>query len=143
MPKIDPRRVDDAEERWVALEPVRQIERALMTTYGVCRRQAQRYISLARKRIVASEQQVAPEERAAQIDAMFMQAFEAAQIANKLTGQPNAAAMVTAAHRRAEMLGLMAPQKLKLDASVNGVGDILAKAFDSGPGEAGEGPVDK
>jgi hypothetical protein len=138
--RIDPRRIEDAQERWLKGESPREIQRALADAYGVQSRQARRYLRIARERLAAEVKTVNPEAIVARAEGMLLEAYKAAQVRNASTGQPNANAMVVAAQRIAELHGVMAPQKVKLDATITGLGDLLAKAFEE-PATTGEKPT--
>ena len=127
MPKIDPRRLDEVENRYIKLlQPTLQIEREVAAQFGASRRQVRRYIAIIRKRIADKRAQVSPEERRAELDALLRRAYDTAEIGSEKLG-PNASAMVQAVRVMGELDGLMAPKKFELTAKVDVSADAILR----------------
>lgn len=110
--------------------------RTLRKEFGVGKKQASHYIAIARKRVADAFVVVSLEERRAKLEALLMSTIDDAEVPSQITGQPNAGAKVAAIAKLADVYGVAA--KVQLDAKVTGVAELLAQAFDAGPGDSGK-----
>jgi len=126
--RIDPRRLDRAEELFCGLGPegvplpTTKILEILSNEFGVGKDQARNYLKVARGRLAERVNGADVEAEIERSNLMFLDAFRVA----KDKGDPHG--MVGATHRRAELLGIF-QRNVKVQAEVKGVGELFAQAF--------------
>jgi len=126
--RIDPRRLDRAEELFCGLGPegvplpTKKIIKILSDEFGVGEAQAAVYLKVARGRLAERVNGADIEAEIERSNLMFLDAFAVAK------RKDDSHAMTASTHRRAELLGIF-QRNVKVQAEVKGVGELLAQAF--------------
>lgn len=110
---------DKIEGMLVSGVPTREIQRECSEEWQVTRRAIRRYIAHVRRRMAKAYEAVPAAERRAMIDGMLGKAFRVG------LAEGNAAAMVSAAQRLAELSGVARP--LEINHHVTTAADVLAE----------------
>jgi len=136
MAVIDTRRLDEVERRWLAGAPTRDIERECAAAFRCTRRAVRKYLAIVRRKLAAHAATVDPAEQRTRIEALLLNAYRVAELGHPERGA-NPAAMVAAAHRLAELHGVLAPQKLEHSGAIATDPDALLARVQAAAARAG------
>lgn len=140
--KVAPERLEFVEALFTGLGPkgrphtTREIENAVIKEYGVCRRQAQNYLTVVRRRLAAASAQTEqnPDALIEQTDALMLDAYRIAKQKGDVNG------MVLAAQRRAELRGVFKRQ-VNIEGKFTGLADALASVMGEANASASTQPT--